>query len=250
MNLFRVMVQGKQHKRVIFFLTGWQNKLWMYWILTKILARRGYCTVTYEYTPRVLSPNTTQTAEYLTTIADDIIQRIAHLKQEGYHSISLFGISLGTLLALMVANRSEDVTSVILSTTGVDIAEAIWSWENVHPSFKKSLLTQHYTLAKLQASWRTITPKHNIDHLARKRMLVYLSQNDELIPYHLGKALLNEFEKRNYDYQVIVNHRNRHVFTGIWSLVHMNVYLAFLEKKGKSSSLFRKREFSYTQKRK
>ena len=113
--------------------------------------------------------------------------------------------------------------------TGTDISEAIWTWDNVNTHFKKSLLAQNYTLEKLQHAWNSITPINNIEHLENKKILVFLSKNDELMPYHLGERLLQEFEKRKYNYKVIVNYHFKHFFTGVFNLLNSKKYLNFLE---------------------
>ena len=224
------MHHGRRNTKIIFLLEGWQTKLWMYWIFAKIFERNNYYCITYAYDKGVLSPDTFQTVQNITIIADDILNKIETLKKEGYRNFSIFGTSLGALIALFVADKSKDVSKIILNMTGADIAEAIWSWDSVNPHFKKSLLEQSYTLEKLRNVWKPISPMHNIQHLKNKKILIFLSKNDELIPYHLGEKLLQEFERRKYDYKVIVNHHFKHFFTGVINLCNSKEYLGFLKK--------------------
>lgn len=62
-----------------------------------------------------------------------------------------------------------------------------------------------------------------------KKILVFLSKNDELIPYYLGEKLIQEFKKRKYDYKVIVNTHLKHLLTGTFNLLNTKEYLTFLK---------------------
>lgn len=228
MSDFYISKHGKQNKKVIFLLAGWQNKIWMYGLFAKILARNGYYCIAYAYNNSVLSPDTKKTVMYLTDVRNNILNRIGELKKEGYTDFSIFGTSLGSVIALMVANKTPDISKVILNTPGIDMAQTIWGWDKVKTYFKKALIEQNFTLEKLIAVWKPISPSSNIDNLHGKRILVYLSKNDRMIPYHQGQKLVRELESKKYDVKVITNNHVGHLLAGALNLLKAKTYLEFL----------------------
>ncbi|MBI3290312.1 alpha/beta hydrolase [Candidatus Microgenomates bacterium] len=226
---FRSASVGKRNKRVVFLLTGWHNKIWEYWITAKTLQLNGFNCVTYEYDGDTLSPNTKQTVEKVTAIEEDILEKIKKLKERGHSEFAIFGTSLGSLIALMVGNRSPDVSKIILNTTGSDLAQTVWSWDKVNKGFKEKLIDEDLTLDRLEKIWRKITPINNVDNLKNKKLLIYLSEKDEIIPFVLGRELVEDLKKKNYDTTVIVNPYLDHFLTGAIDLFKANTYLKFLK---------------------
>lgn len=228
MSFFHINSYGHNNKDVVFLLPGWHNKAWMFWIYAKILEFNGYCCLIYEYNDEVLSPNTGKTVDSLTTIRDDILKKISNLEKQGKDKFIVFGSSLGSVIALMVANKSSEITHVILNTVGEDVAQTIWSWDKIFPYFKKNLIKQGFTLAKLQTAWKEIAPKNNIDNLTNKKILIYLSRKDEVIPFFLGENLVHKLKNKKYSCVVIVNRYLNHLLTGLYNLLNAKVYLQFL----------------------
>ena len=222
------MEMGKNNKKVIFLLAGWYNKLWMFWIFSKILSINGYRCITYAYDGDVFSPDVEKTSIYIKEIQGDLLKRITQLKQEGCKDFSIFGTSLGSMIALMVADKTSDVSKVILNTTGIDVAEAVWSWDNINPTFKEELVKQKLTLPKLKTLWNDIPPASNIANLGNKKILIYLTEIDEVIPFNLGKSIVKEFNERKYNYTLITNKHLKHLYAGAYNLFNAKVYLNFL----------------------
>ncbi|MEK7571180.1 MAG: prolyl oligopeptidase family serine peptidase [Patescibacteria group bacterium] len=219
---------GRKHKKVVFLIGGWTYTPAMLWITAKILESNGYYCITYTYHNEVFSPNTTKTVKELLAIKKAILQQISILKAQGLDSFSVFGTSLGTIPAILVANESSDITKVILNTSGADTAESVWSWDAVIPGFKENLKQQNFTKEQLVAAWKSISPQYNMDNLQGKSILIYLAKKDELIPYEQGERLLQLLQERKYPYEVVVNGWLNHGFTGILNLLNAKRYLHFL----------------------
>ncbi len=229
MRKYHVMEMGQHNKRVIFLLAGWYNKLWMFWVFSKILSFNGFYCITYAYDGDIFSPNTEATTKHFNKIQDEILLKIIELKKRGYKDFSIFGTSLGSMLALMIADKSSDISKIILNTTGIDISEVVWGWVKVKIPFKKELLKQNLTLKQLKVLWNDITPASNINNLKNKKILVYLSKKDEIIPFNLGQRLVNEFENKRYNYTLVTNNKLNHLFTGTYNLFNAGRYLSFLK---------------------
>ncbi|MDD2822876.1 MAG: prolyl oligopeptidase family serine peptidase [Candidatus Daviesbacteria bacterium] len=228
MKKYQISETGKHNKKVVFLLEGWHSKLWMYWLFSRILSLRGYYCITYAYDSEIFSPDTQKTVKYLNIIQNDILLRLKTLKNEGYVEFNILGTSLGSMLALMVADKSPDISKVILNTIGIDISETVWGWNKIYPGFKEELIRQNFTPDKLKKVWKSITPVNNISNLKNKKILVYLSKKDEVIPYDLGMSLVEEFKKRNYKYSLKVNNYLKHFYAGFYNLMNAKYYLKFL----------------------
>ncbi len=220
---------GRQNQRVVLLFAGWKSKAWMYWLPGQILARNGYHCIVYAYDNNVFSTDTSKTLANLNAVRDAALKQISDLKSQGRHEFAVFGFSLGTVITLMVANKSPDVSKIILNLPGNSPADAAWSWDKVHPSFKQRLVDQDLTLQSLRLIWAPIAPVNNIGQLSGKKLLVYLAEEDQLIPVQQGKELFNRLKQSGYDCHLIVNNNYGHSLAGIYNLLNAKVYLTFLK---------------------
>ncbi len=229
MKKYQVMRRGSGNEKVIFLMTGWHMSAWMYSLFSQVLASNNFYCITYGYDSNVFSPDIDKTNTQLKIIRDSVLEEIKKLKKEGYEEFSIFGTSLGSMISLMIADKSKDISKIILNTVGIDVAENVWDWDKLNPVFKNELLAQGLTIEKLKQKWKEITPAENINNLKGKKILVYLAEKDEIIPFKLGMRLINEFDKKNYDYKLIKNKKLNHFFTGLYNLSNPKVYLDFLK---------------------
>lgn len=231
MTIFETREYGKKNKKVIFILIGWRAKIWPLWIVTKILESNGYYCICYFYDNSILSPDI-KTVANVQLVKGDILDKISNLKKKGYTKFSIIAASFGTLIALLVSNESKDIKKVLLSTSGADPAATVWTWDRVDrkvfKDFKEKLLQQNLTLQKLQKMWKPIIPLYHMDNLQDKKILVCLSKKDKIIPFSIGMELIHAFQKRNYDYKLIVNTRFGHFFTTVYYCLNVRMYLKFL----------------------
>lgn len=229
MNIFKTKEFGKKNEKVIFLLAGWYMKLWSLWPLATILEKNGYYCICYAFDNNVISPNVPQTVENMLLIKNDILSKINALKKDGHKHFTIGGASLGTIIAILVANESKDISKIVLNTTGADPALNVWISGMTKDKFKKKVMNQGYTLKKLQQAWRPIIPIYNMDNLKDKKFLIYLSKKDKAIPYEEnGRRLIQELDKRGYDYQLIVNTKFGHLSTTFYNVFKPSVYLKFL----------------------
>lgn len=137
------------------------------------------------------------------------------------------------MIALMVADRSPDISKVILNLTSSHPAEAVWTWDKINPGFKQDLQRQHITLNELRRLWDPIAPTNNIGHLKGKQILIYLAKHDRLAPYDRGIELVNKVEQAGYNFRLVINQHGGHILAGFYNLVNANTYLSFLRNKEK-----------------
>lgn len=220
---------GCHNDPVVILLGGWRTKSWLYWATAQILAHSGFCCQVYTYEDGVFSPDAQRTLVSLYTVRDKVLEEIGRLKYQGHRDFSVFGYSLGSPLALMVANNTSDISRIILNTIGSDAAEVTWAWDNVEPDFKQALVGQGLTLERLKELWRPLSPVNNVDRLCGRDILVYLSQCDRLVPYDFGRELVLRLEEVGCHYQVITNSYLGHGLGGFYNLLKAPTYLPFLK---------------------
>lgn len=230
MASFQMESVGGSSKRAVFLLAGWQNKLWMYRLFAYLLAWNGFYCIICAYDDDVFSPDTEKTVKELLSIRNAVLRKVAQLKDMGITEFSLFGTSLGSMIAILVANASPDVSKVILNTTGLDLAEVVWSWNHGNYYFKRELQSQHFNSEKLRVAWAPINPVNNLDHMHGKKFLVFLSKKDEIIPYELGRQLVDHLREKGVPCHVVVNRTLGHILTGMYNLFNAPLYLSFLKK--------------------
>lgn len=226
---YQIKEYGKQHTKVVFLLGGWKTKQWLYVLPAILLSRRGYRCIVYTYDKSVLSPDVERTSRSLQTIRDAVLAHIAELKKQGISSFSLFGFSLGAMLACMIANKSSDVTKAVLNTVGASLAATVWSWDDKMPGFKKSLQSQGYTLEKLEDSWHDLAPANNIANLTNAPILVYLAQHDKVIPYAQGQQFITELQRKMLPHKLIINRWGSHSVAGVYNILNIGRYDQFLK---------------------
>jgi esterase/lipase len=223
-------VFGRENKKVVIVLSGWTNTLSMFYPVGKILEWAGFYVVVYAYNPNILDPDIYATKQRIQSVVDDIGERIQALKKEDHTMFSVFGTSIGTLIALRVANKSKIVRKVILNISGANISDSVWGWgRREFPYFHEYFHTNHITLSQIRSVWKSIQPLHNINHLDGKKILIYMSKRDDIVPYSQQKLLVKEMKKRNISLLVYTNNCLPHVPTIIYNLMLFCRYINFLQ---------------------
>jgi len=227
---FRKKIFGEKNKKVIFLLTGWGNKIFQHIFVIKVLTERGYRCIVYEYDKEILSSDIAKTVKNFFKVKKDILNSIKLLKNQGIKEFSVFGTSLGSVLTFLVANNSKEIKKLVVNLTGADLAEVVWSWDNVRGSnIKKELIARNIDLLKLKNSWKILSPINNIKNLKDKKILIYISKKDELIPYRQSLQLIDQLKYLDCQIKVVTNKHLNHILSGTKNLLKFNRYLTFLE---------------------
>lgn len=229
MKPFKTMEHGTRHKRVVFMMGGWSYRLFYLWPVAKLLAFNGFHCISYCYDYDVLSPDYVKTRQSMLAITDDVLRRIAQLKKQGKADFAIFGTSLGTVPAVLVANKLPEVSKVVLNTTSSDMAKTIWSWDNIKAGFKQTLLNNNITLQQLIKEWKPISPIYNIDNFKDKKVLALLVTKDVVTPYKLGQELVSAMRAKSANVEVALDEQHVHSVSGLLNLVKPRLYMRFLK---------------------
>jgi hypothetical protein len=235
MQAYSVRRFPNKNKKVIFILGGWGNSLVLYLPLIKLFNSYGYYCIFYSFKKSCFTWEVVNTVNNFKTIKASVLNEITRLKKENYSSFSIFGTSLGSALAIFIANSSKDIARIILNLVGDDIAEIAWSW-NVNrlwrlrfASFKKELIKKNMTRKKVKEIWQEIAPINNLTNFKNKKILVYLAKKDKIIPYGCGQKLIKEFKDRKLSFILCENNFFGHLSSAIYNLIRFNIYLNFLK---------------------
>src|SRR3989344_761626 len=229
---FTKTIIGKNNNKVIIFLNGWKGKSWHILPIANLLRFVGYYCIVYSYDKIVLSPNLKETRKNILQVKKNVIEQIKSLENQDKNEFTILGISLVSVIGVLVANESPAVTKLILNSIGADFAETVWTWEIVNDGFKKQLLEkQSVTLERLKQERTSISPIYHIDNLKKRKLLIYLSKRDEIIPYKHGLSFIGGLKKRDCSFILKTSFNFSHLISCAFNFYNIFDYIDFLRNK-------------------
>lgn len=218
-----------QKDKAVILLSGWRATQAQYWLFSTLIALQGYHCLTYTYDKEILNPNPQRTVKNVTNVVADIVTEVTRLHKHGVHDITLFGTSLGSVLAILAAKQAPQVDTIILNTSGYDIAKIIWSWDSFVPHFKKQIVDQGINLKQLSQAWTRINPKNNLIGLTTKKVLLLSSQVDTVIPFEQAEKLFRALTKVNRSTRFVVTSTFGHLSFGAINLLRAAQYVRSIQ---------------------
>ncbi|GIW61917.1 MAG: hypothetical protein KatS3mg089_0769 [Patescibacteria group bacterium] len=231
MNSFTKKIYGEKNSRILIVFSSWPIKSWYLWFLGKLLAAHNFKVIIYSLDRHIFQPDPILIANPYALIKKDAINSIKSFPKRQQNNISVLGISLGSPLAFILANELHSVSKIIANLSGADMAQIVWSWDNILNGFKNKLRRKRWTLKKLQNIWFDLSPINNLDKLRGKKILLYAAEKDELIPFTQARELIQALDERSIKYQTVVNIRHNHVVSCLINILKFNTYLRFLNSK-------------------
>jgi len=223
-------IYGEKNKQTIIVFGGWGIKEWQLFPLGHLLNSYDFKAIILTWDSNILTPDPKLTLKRFQELERYTLELIAKLPKKERSHLSLFGISQGTFPTLMVANNLPSIDRIILNLSGANFADIIWSWDKVIPNFKNKILEKNLDLPKLKKIWKLLSPIYNLGDIHTSKILMFLSQKDELIPFSEQELLLEAIKKNGLDVEAIVNTRHNHFKSGLINLLRFWIYINFLKK--------------------
>lgn len=189
----------KDSKELFILLPSWGGRLYYNFFPRHLLMKNGFSVLEYEFSEAILSTNWRSTLDYFNFIRKSVVEKAEKLKKEyGFQKIKIIGISLGCVNACMCANDNLSIDEIFLITPGHCLAESVWQGISTQ-KIKQEYEAQKISLKELKNHWHALAPENNLNSLKSKKVSIFLSKADKVIPYYCGKKLLEKVKSTKYD---------------------------------------------------
>jgi hypothetical protein len=203
----------KNSKELFIIIPPWGGGMHLNVFLRKSLFKKGHSFLEYEFPEEILSSNWKFTLSHFNKIKDLILEDIKILnKKYKFKKITLIGISLGGVLSCKIANNNPLINELDLIVPGHCLAEAMWKGISTQ-NLRKSYESQGINLRELKNYWKSLAPENNISQLKAKKINLFLSKSDLVIPFYCGNRLLTKIKSLNYNLSYKINNSLGHYFT-------------------------------------
>lgn len=205
----------KDSKELYILLSPWGGHLYYNFFPRHLLMKNGFSVLEYEFPKAILSSNWKFTLDNFNIICDSVVKEIEKLKKGyGFQKIKIIGVSLGCVNACMCANNNQFIDEILLIIPGHCLAESMWQGISTQ-QIRWKYENQKISLKELKNHWRTLAPENNITNLKSKKVSIFLSKTDKVIPYYCGKKLLEKAKSLNYNLFYKINNNLGHYLTAL-----------------------------------
>lgn len=210
---FRVKEYPVDGDKVVFVFTAMGTKLTVYTWFVRLLNRRGYSCVIYDYPLQLIHSGSLPAWKKLfdDTIHDSQM-RLKKYKDQGATGFYAYGVSMGTLIANKLTRDTPDISHLILNLTYGDVAQNVWTFRGVNKA-KQNFIKQGIDDTDLRAAIHYADPIVNAGKLKGKKVLLYLSRSDRVLVYEQTKYTKEAFEAAELDFEYVENKYLGHFFS-------------------------------------
>lgn len=201
----RVLEKPVDGDKVVFLFTAMGTRIVLYLLFAKVLNRKGYSCVIYDYPISLVHNAKNEEWQGLFgEVIGDAQQKIQTYKQSGSKYFYAYGVSMGTLFAHKLARDTPDITHVVLNLIYGDVASNLWTYRGVRKTMK-NLIAQGHTMESARSVVSFIDPIVNAPQLKGKKVMLYLSKPDRVIVYDQSKHTLHAFKQAELDLVYVEN---------------------------------------------
>lgn len=144
-------------------------------------------------------------------------------KKYGFKKIVLVGVSLGGVLAFLVANGNKHINKLVSINTGYGLAESLWTGI-VTKKLRKGFEKKGVDLRALKKAWSKITPAKNIGKLKGKEIVMFISESDKVINWDQGIKMFKALKKKRYKVDLHINKFLGHYLTIYFSYKKFDLF--------------------------
>jgi len=209
----KTFYHAKNSKTTYLLLSPWHSVSFLFYPIKRKLQKMGFSYVQYDFSPDILTPSINSTEKYFEDIRKDIGADITMLSEKhDAKSFVVIGLSLSCVIASMISGISPKIQALILVVPGSSLAESLWSGIRTL-KIKNEIEKRGVSLAELEKDWKDLAPENYIRNFKNKRVRIYISESDRIIPYNFGKKFEEEIREIIPDVQVRENKNLGHYGT-------------------------------------
>ena len=202
-NSFRVKEYPVQSEKVVFVFTAMATKINLYRLFAMRMNKKGYSCIVYDYPLRMLfKPKLDEWEKFYDDIIADAQSRLSAYHAHGANKFYSYGVSMGTLIANKLTQDTPEITHLILNLTYGDVARNIWTYRRLGRT-RRRLLKQGINEQALRDSIKYADPIVNASKLKGKKIRLYLSKADNVLPYEQTKYTKQAFADAELDFEYV-----------------------------------------------
>lgn len=195
----------KGSKVVYVLIAPWHAGSYIFTRIKSKIRHAGYAYVQYNLISDILSPDAEATRAYFEIVSQNIRKDLIKIHRESeVQKFIMVGLSLSCVFAMMIANQNDLIAEVILVAPGSTLAESMWSGLRT-AKIKRIMRKEGLTLGSLKRYWLQLAPDEYLRGIKDKKLKIFLSESDKIIPYRFGKIFADEAKKTVSDVEVKTN---------------------------------------------
>lgn len=217
---------AKNATSTVFFFPAGFTQMWLYGLTVRQLNKRGFKVVGFniKWRKAIQEFDIDGFITFMNQM-NDVVTEI-QTKTKDNQKYSVFGISFGSLIALYVAKRHKNISSLVLMVPYGKFSHLLMSHEPSKP-FKEMLLANGLdTEEKIHLRMLPIESQTNLDTLKNRKIVNYTALNDRIVDD--GKEFAEALRK-NVPTSVLYETQYGHLWGSVVSILRKSKWLPILE---------------------
>lgn len=224
-NFRALEIPGSSEKLIIVF-TAMGTSIPIYKLFTSALNRRGFTVIIYDYPAKlVLDAEFDEFDVLYQNIKADADSRIERISPANTY---VYGVSMGTLLAVRLVRDSPDIKHLVLSLTYGDVAENIMHSPATRKT-RKTMQSKNLSIDDLRDAVKHFDPIKNVEALADKKVWLHLSKRDRVLDYELTSKTKQAMEETIADFYYTESKLSGHYVAGAMHMMKIKKLEKFFE---------------------
>lgn len=184
---------GVGNKKVLLIFPHWKARILPYKLLAKYFS--DFHTIIYHTPSSLLSPDLEFTISNFRLLESVVFGDIDFLKSNGLSSFNTYGASLGTIMAIRIANILAGgggcLDKVVLNLSCASFPFAVWNGDLTR-DVRKKLEEKNVDYNILETAWDYLSPARNLFNLKNAKIFFFANLNDGAFTPPNVKRLIKE----------------------------------------------------------
>lgn len=223
---YQIKTYGKSNAKQILIFPGLGISQKYGLFLGRLFAASGYQAHVFYYSD-IFGKSIQEFSNNVQTLVTEALKLTN--KKAKRNEFILFGTSMGSFIALNILNLSPNIKKSVINLCGDDFTLILTSWKKQFNNFKDEYF-MNMKKSQIKTLISDLSPENNIDKLKDKKILYFMAEKDNIIPFKNQKGLLKKIKESNIEVTTIINDHHGHVASEAINIFKFNTYLNFLTK--------------------